>query len=113
MLRQALRPVLALGILLGMGCAAKQRVALDCVPNEVTVYVDGRPLRGPLDSVELSPDRAHTVFFKGGDHEPQMVVLEPREVEGTLTLEPSDLCSHTDFVPMVPEVKVQVEDPPE
>ena len=71
---------LVLVLLFAGGCAAKQRVALDCVPHEVSVYVDGRRLEGSADSVELRADRPHTVFFKGGDYEPRMIVLEPHEV---------------------------------
>ena len=96
-------------LVLAGGCAAKQRVALDCVPHEVSVYVDGRRLEGSPDSVELRADRPHTVFFKGGDYEPRMVVLEPREVGGRSELAPADVCSETSFVPMQPQVEMEVE----
>lgn len=102
---------LALGLVVVAGCATKQRVALDCVPNDVSVFVDGRELRDSRDGVELRADRAHTVYFKGGGYEPQMVVLEPREVDGTNSLEPADLCSRTDFVPMAPAVEMRAEEP--
>jgi len=92
------------------GCAAKQRVALDCVPHEVSVYVDGRRLEGSPGSVELRADRPHTVFFKGGDYEPRMVVLEPREVGGKSELAPADVCSETAFVPMHPQVEMELEE---
>jgi hypothetical protein len=91
------------------GCAAKQHVALDCVPHEVSVYVDGRRLEGSPDSVELRADRPHTVFFKGGDYEPRMVVLESREVDGRSELAPADVCSETSFVPMQPQVEMEIE----
>lgn len=88
------------------GCATKQRVALDCVPRDVTVYVDGRAVATGTQSVELSRDRAHTVYFKGGGYEPRMVVLE--SVDSGLS--PPDVCSHTAFVPVRPKVQMQLED---
>ena len=100
---------LGLVLLVGTGCAAKQRVSLDCVPHEVSVYVDGRRLDGSPDSVELRADRPHTVFFKGGDYEPRMVVLEPREVDGRSELAGADVCSETTFVPMQPKVEMELE----
>ena len=99
---------LVLALLFATGCAAKQRVSLDCVPHEVSVYVDGRQLEGSPDSVELRADRPHTVFFKGGDYEPRMVVLEPREVDGRSELAPAEVCTETSFVPMQPHVEMEV-----
>jgi len=93
---------------LALGCAAKQRVSLECVPREVHVYVDGRSLDPATESVELRPDRAHTVFFKGGGFAPQMVVLESHETAGGARLSPAEVCSHTAFIPTRPQVEMQV-----
>jgi hypothetical protein len=100
-----------------LGCAAKQRVALDCVPHEVEVYVDGRKLDGTPESIELRKDRAHTVFFKGGGYRPHMVVLNSEEVDGQPRLSPADICTETVFVETQPELQIEVEprlaeDPP-
>jgi hypothetical protein len=109
--RKKFRSSIRLGfaLVLAGGCAAKQRVSLDCVPHEVSVYVDGRRLEGSPDSVDLRADRPHTVFFKGGDYEPRMVVLEPREVDGRSELAGADVCSETTFVPMQPQVEMELE----
>ena len=93
---------------LALGCAVKQRVALDCVPREVRVYVDGRALDRGTESTDLRRDRAHTVYFKGGGFEPQMVVLESRQAEDGAWLAPADVCSQTAFVPTSPRVEMQV-----
>ena len=93
-----------------LGCSTTQTVDLRCVPSEVTVYVDGRELDEVPESIELSQDEAHKLFFKGGPYEPQMVVLESTETaEGERRLEPADLCSETTFVRMRPEVEVSVD----
>lgn len=103
------------GVATWVGCASTQTVDLRCVPNEVTVYVDGRELEETPESIELRRDEAHKIYFKGGPYEPQMVVLESSEQDGESRLEPADLCTETTFVKMRPEVEVHVdpEDEPE
>ena len=91
-----------------LGCAAKQRVSLECVPREVHVYVDGRSLDPGTESIDLRSDRAHTVFFKGGGYAPQMVVLESYESKNGARLSPAEVCSQTAFVPTSPQVEIQV-----
>lgn len=97
------------GVAVSLGCATTQTVDLRCVPNDVTVYVDGRELEETPESIELSQDEAHKIFFKGGPYEPQMVVLESTESDGEQRLEPADLCTETRFVKMRPEVEVHVD----
>ena len=77
----------------GVACAAKQRVPLDCVPEEVTVFVDQQALEELPESLELRSDRPHKVFLKGPGYEPQLIVLEPRRGEsGKTTLHPDRIC---------------------
>lgn len=92
-----------------LGCASKQRVALDCVPHEVEVYVDGRKLDRGSESIDLRKDQAHTVFFKGGGYQPHMVVLDSEEVDGEKQLSPADVCTEAIFVETQPEVQIEVE----
>ena len=78
---------------IGSACAAKQRVPLDCVPEEVTVYVDQRALEELPETLELRSDRPHKIFLKGPGYEPQLIVLEPRRGEdGKSTLHPDRIC---------------------
>jgi len=93
----------------GAGCATTQTVDLRCVPNDVTVYVDGRALEEKPETIELSQDEAHKIFFKGGPYEPQMVVLESVEADGVSRLEPADVCTETTFVKVRPAVEVHVD----
>jgi hypothetical protein len=107
------RPARAAALLLcfagsAAGCASKQRVSLDCVPREVTVYVDGRALEDSRE-VALRTDRPHTVYFKGGGYRTQMVVLESEEVDGKRLLFPAEPCREVAFAEMQPEVRVEVE----
>jgi hypothetical protein len=95
--------------LTAFGCASKQRIALDCVPHEVEVYVDGRKLEETPESIELRKDRAHTVFFKGGGYRPHMVVLNSEDVDGEPQLSPADVCTEAVFVETQPEVQIEVE----
>jgi len=110
--------VLSIGVvfvaLTALACATKQRLALDCVPHEVEVYVDGRKLERTPEAIELRADRAHTVFFKGGGYRPHMVVLSSEDVDGEPRLSPADICTEAVFVETRPEVQIEVEpQPPE
>jgi len=91
------------------GCAASQRVSLECVPKDVMVFVDGRLIEGSPKTVKLAKDQPHTVFLKGGRYQPQMVVFGSRQRDGKPVLDPVDLCSRVVFFEMEPEVKVEVE----
>ncbi|MEE2678783.1 MAG: hypothetical protein VX546_09435 [Myxococcota bacterium] len=84
-------------------------MSFDCVPRDVQVFVDGRVLETTGEGVALRADRAHTVFFKGGGFEPQMVVLESREAEGVARLVPADVCSRATFVPTRPQVELRID----
>jgi hypothetical protein len=85
--------VVVTALAIGVACAAKQRVPLDCVPEEVTVFVDQRALEELPESLELRSDQAHKVFLKGPGYEPQLIVLEPRRDEsGKTTLQPDRIC---------------------
>ena len=108
------RIVLGLGIAIcfATGCASKQRLELHCVPQEVTVYVDGRKLEEVPEALELRKDRPHTVYFKGGGFETQLVVLESREDGEEIVLQPADLCSQTTFVSMKTVLQLQVDEAP-
>jgi len=91
------------------GCAAKQRVALDCVPHVVEVFVDGRKLEQTPEWIELRKDRPHTVYFKGGGYRPHMVVLSSEKVNGEPRLSPEGVCTEALFVETQPEVRFDVE----
>ena len=106
--RLAAALVLAAGAV-AFGCATSQRISLECVPKDVKVYVDGRLLEGSPKAVKLAKDQPHTVFFKGGGYQPQMVVFESQQREGKPVLDPVDLCSQVVFVEMQPELQVEVE----
>jgi hypothetical protein len=68
---------IAIAAALAAGCATTQKVRVDCVPQKVTVYVDGRELEG--NEAELSTDRPHKIYAKGPGYEPRLVVLEPEK----------------------------------
>jgi hypothetical protein len=66
---------IAIATALAAGCASTQKVRVDCVPQKVTVYVDGEKLDG--NEAKLSTDRPHKIYAKGPGYEPRLVVLEP------------------------------------
>ena len=101
---------LVVALLLAAGCASTQKVSLECVPSEVSVYVDGRELDDRREQISLGVDEAHTVFFKGGGFQPLMVVLESREVDGKRRLSNADLCREVVFTEMRPELRIEVEE---
>jgi hypothetical protein len=93
--------------LLGIGCATRQKVSLECVPKDVVIYVDGELLDGVPEELALDPASAHKVFLKSEAYEPQMAVFSTEEVEGKARLAPSDLCSQVMFEPVEREVVME------
>ncbi len=83
---------IALALLVVGACAHKQTIRLDCVPKDVTIYLDKVPLDRVPDSVDLRTDRPHLLFFRGESYEPTMVVLEIEETADGPALSPRDLC---------------------
>ena len=73
---------IALALLAISACAHKQTIRLDCVPKDVTIYLDKVPLDRVPDSIDLRTDQPHVLFFKGEGYEPVMVVLEIEESGG-------------------------------
>ncbi len=97
--------------LLGLGCAGKQKIPLDCVPSGVVVFVDGRELENVPSELELRRDRHHTLFFKGPGYRSEMVVIESRELDGVQQLSPSELCVEPVFVGAGREIELEAEEP--
>jgi hypothetical protein len=94
------------------GClTSTQRVSIQCVPEEVKVYVDGRLLEGgAAEGVVLRTDEPHKIFVKGPGYEPQLVVLEPTvDAEGHETLGPDDVCIEVVPVGMHRELDLEME----
>ena len=84
----------ALGLMGLCGCAAKQRVALDCLPEQVTIFVDGERLDHSPEALELDVDRPHTVLFRAPGYRPRMVVIDIDETpEGRPVLQPTRVCA--------------------
>jgi hypothetical protein len=79
------------------------------VPRNVEVYVDGRLLEDAPKEIELSKDESHTLFFKGGGYQSQMILLESRERDGEDVLENADLCSRLKLIEMDPNVKIEAD----
>ena len=95
--------------LFAAGCAAKQTIPLDCVPKDVTIFVDKKPLDNVPDAIELRTDRPHTLFFRGEGYEPAMLVLESVDGEHGPALAPSDVCVELHFVERTRNVEVEIE----
>ena len=84
---------LVLCMALTPGCAAKQPIPLDCVTQEVVVYVDGELLAKNPDVLELRADEPHKLYFKRPGHEPQLVVLDSTTgPDGKPQLSPANVC---------------------
>jgi hypothetical protein len=94
---------------LAAGCAARQRVPLDpaCTPKEVTLYVDGEALDEVPRELVLSRDRPHKLYFKGPGYRPQLVILDPQELEdGRTGFAPGELC--VELVPVALDRRLEV-----
>ena len=102
--------LLALLAMLAPGCAAKQRVTLDCIPEAVTVYVDGEALDEVPEDLKLRRDRHHTLFFKGPGYRSEMVVLRSEEKDGELWLSPGEVCVRPVLVDVERQLQIEVEE---
>ena len=101
--------LLLLAALFAVSCAPKQKIPLDCVPKDITIYVDKKPLDSVPDEIDLRADRPHTLFFRGEGYEPAMVVLESVDGERGPTLSPSNVCVELHFVERAQEIEVEIE----
>ena len=88
MFDSCMRLVVAIVLLLGVGCAPKQRIPLEVAPRPVTVFLDGEALEAVPEELVLRSDEPHVLFFKSEGYRPQRVVLESVEVDGASRLEP-------------------------
>jgi hypothetical protein len=104
----------ALGIALatfGLGaCAHKQTIPLDCVPDDVTIYLDKVPLEEVPESVKLRTDEPHVLYFKGEGYEPTMVVLESQQTEDGTMLSPANVCFDLHLTKRQRELEIQIEE---
>jgi len=96
-------------ILICGACAPKQKIQLDCVPKEVTIYVDKEPLPDVPDSIDLRADRSHILFFKGSGYKSAMVVLDSEESADGPALFPRDVCVELDLVERDRDLRIEVE----
>jgi len=90
------------------GCATKQPIAIECVPEEVVIYVDGERIDGVPEEIALSRDRPHTLFFKGPGIEPELVVVNSTTVDGKAALEPAEVCVHPRYKRVGREVQIEI-----
>lgn len=91
------------------GCASTQQIPLDCVPEPITLYVDGEALEEIPESLELRRDQPHTLFFKGPGYQSELVVLRSEEKEGEPWLTPSELCVRPVLIGVERRIEVEVE----
>ena len=98
-------------VLLAVGaCAHKQTYRLDCVPKDVTIFLDKVPLDGVPDSIDLRTDQPHVFFFKGEAYQPAMVVLDIEETADGPVLSPRDLCLEFNLARRNRELELEIED---
>jgi hypothetical protein len=101
---------IALALLAVGACAHKQTIQLDCVPKDVTIYLDKVPLDRVPDSIALRTDQPHVLFFKGEGYEPTMVVLELEETADGPALSPRDLCFELNLAKRKRELEIEIEE---
>jgi len=100
-------PIAAAAVLLA--CAPKQKIALDCVPEEFVVYVDGTRLEKTPSDLELRSDQPHTVYFKGPNFVPELVVLNSEKIDGKARLSPSEVCVKPRYVQVRRELTMEID----
>lgn len=101
----------ATAIALGAACASTQEIRVECVPEQVRLYVDGRLIEHPSERVALRSDEPHKIFARAPGYEPRLVVLEPHaDAEGRTTLGESDLCIELVPIGVGRELEIEVEE---
>jgi len=101
---------IALLLLLVGACAHTQSYQLDCVPRDVTIYLDKVPLDRIPDTLDLRTDQPHVLFFRGEGYEPTMVVLDTEETADGPALSPRDLCLELNIKKRTRGLEIEVED---
>lgn len=104
---------IALGVCLVLAapaCAPKQKVTLGCVPEAVTVYVDGEALEEVPETLKLRRDRHHTLYLKGPGYRPEFVLLRSEGEEGDLWLSPSEVCVRPVLVDVERRLELEIEE---
>ncbi|MEM7409863.1 MAG: hypothetical protein AAF430_06495 [Myxococcota bacterium] len=81
------------GSVVPLACVSSQTVRLRCVPEQVSIYVDGELLEAGVDEVVLRTDEPHKIFVKAPGYQPKLVVLEPETAaDGRPHLGPDEVC---------------------
>jgi len=91
-------------------CAHTQTFQLDCIPGDVTIYLDKVPLDRVPESLDLRTDRPHVLFIKGEGYEPTMVVLDTEETVDGPVLTPRDLCLEFNLAKRSRKLEIEVEE---
>lgn len=97
---------------LGLACQAPmQRVPLHVEPGGARIFVDGIPLDGNPDAVELRSDRPHVIHVERDGYRAEQMVLEVRDGEAGapgMQLEPSEIRLRLEpLVPKDSEVRIE------
>jgi hypothetical protein len=101
--------VIALGTLCALcACAHRQTIPVDCVPEEIEIYVDGRLLDEIPDELTLRADEDHTLYFKGVGYRPELIVLRTDGAD-TPKLTPDRLCVKPVLLGMDREVEMEID----
>jgi hypothetical protein len=95
--------------LASVGCAPKQKIPLDCVPRDVTLYVDKERVEELPDELVLRADEAHYLYFKREGYQPVPVVIQTEEGENGPQLTPSNICSEVRFVELERGLELELE----
>lgn len=102
------RGLVCAALVASVGCTTTQSIPLDCVPQEVEIFVDGKLLEGRPDAVSLSRDDTHKIYLKRPGYAPELLVLEPQAgPDGTNRLDASDVC--VELVPVGVERNLTIE----
>ena len=100
--------VIAMGLVLFLGCAARQWVPLDLGPGAVELYVNGDRAQEVPPEVELRADRDHKLFVKKPGYVPELVVIETRVVAGRETLVPGGV--RVRLLPIAGDRRIEIEE---
>jgi len=117
---------IALSLLVTGACAHTQTFQIDCIPRDVTIFLDGEPLdRGPADvtvfvdgapvdrtsdSIDLRTDQPHVLFIRGEGYKPAMVVLDIEETGNGPALSPRNLCLDLNLAKRSRKLEIEVEE---
>jgi hypothetical protein len=94
-----------------LGCVGTQMIGLDVGPQPLVLFIDGDPIDEIPESIELTANRDHTLFFQREGYRSQLIIVRTLERDGDDYLSPGRIDLRLKRVAETdPNVKVELDE---